>query len=255
VDGIPDFWERVGSAPERWLVLDYDGTLAPFRRNRMEALPVNGALQALETIRDSGTTNLAMLTGRPLRELLQLVGDLSIPMAGSHGFEFLTPNGSIESGELTSRQESRLREAERQATALARNARVERKPASVGLHTRGMPESLAHELHERVSEVWSKGAESDDLECRRFSGGVELRLRSAHKGTALERLLEDRGPAALCVYVGDDETDEDAFAALPNSGIGIKVGPSGAATRAPGRLDDPNAVKEFLDTWIVTTVR
>jgi len=221
----------------------------------MEALPVAGALEALEAIRISGATRLAMLTGRPLRELLELVGDLGMPMAGSHGFEFLGPGGSIETGHLTPQQESRLQEAERQARSLTGSARVERKPASVGLHTRGMPEDEARELHDSVSAIWRDGATALDLECRMFSGGVELRLKSAHKGTALGRLLEGRGAAALCVYVGDDETDEDAFAALPDTGIGIKVGPPGVQTRAPGRLDDPHAVKEFLETWIAVTAR
>jgi trehalose-phosphatase len=216
---------------------------------------VDGTLRALETLRDSGTTNLAMLTGRPLRELLELVGDLGIPMAGSHGFEFMAPGGHIEAGRLTAEQDSRLQDAERQALAVARGARVERKPASVGLHTRGLPESDALELHELVASMWREGAEEAGLECRKFSGGVELRLKTAHKGRALERLLEGRGTEALCVYVGDDETDEDAFAALPNDGIGIKVGPPDAPTGALGRLDDPLAVKEFLDTWIATTTR
>lgn len=255
VDGVPDLWERIDAASETWLVLDYDGTLAPFRRNRMDAVPVEGAIEDLVTIRDSGATRLAMLTGRPLSELLELVGDLGIPMVGSHGFEFLLEDGSIEREELSSGQEERLETAEREARSIAPDARIERKPASVGLHTRGMPEPAARELHERVAEAWRQDAEQNELEVRSFSGGVELRLKAIHKGTALERLLEGHRKPALCVYVGDDETDEDAFAALPDGGVGIKVGPRGVPTRARGRLDDPFAVKEFLDTWIATTAR
>jgi trehalose 6-phosphate phosphatase len=253
VDGVPDFWQRVSSAPERCLVLDYDGTLAPFRRNRMDALPLEGVLDDLKTIRDSGTTSLALITGRPLLELVKLIGDLRIPMAGSHGFEFLLPGGSIERGELTPQQEARFVRAEREARATAPDARIERKPASVGLHTRGMPEARARELHEAVASIWTRDAAEVGMECRRFSGGVELRLKAVHKGTALARLLEGHGPGALCVYVGDNETDEDAFGALPDSGIGIKVGPRGVRTRALGRLEDPHAVRGLLETWIATT--
>jgi trehalose 6-phosphate phosphatase len=255
VHGVPGFWQRVAAAGERLLVLDYDGTLAPFRVNRMEALPLPGVLEDLRSIRDSGRTQLAIITGRPLRELIQLIGDLHVPMSGSHGFEFLAPYGSIDSGELTDGQVARFVRAEREAREIAPDARVERKPASVGLHTRGMPEARAAELQERVTEAWTRDAAAVGMECRRFSGGVELRISSVHKGKALERLLESRGDDALTVYIGDDETDEDAFAALPDSGVGIKVGPSGVTTRAAGRLDDPEAVKGLLRTWTVMTVR
>jgi trehalose-phosphatase len=253
VDGVPDLWERARSSPERYLILDYDGTLAPFRTNRMDAVPAPGALEALKAIRDSETTKLTMLTGRPVRELVELVGDLGVPMVGSHGFEFLAPGGDVERGELTDTQQERFRRAERQGRAVAGAARVERKPASVGLHTRGMPEEEARRLHDEVLTIWSEDLAGLGLECRRFAGGVELRLTDTHKGTALERIIATRSQAALCVYVGDDETDEDAFKALPASGVGIKVGPPGVRTSARGRLDDPEAVRRFLETWVTMT--
>lgn len=255
VEGIPGFWEAVATAGELFLVLDYDGTLAPFRVNRMEAVPLEGALEALTTIRDSGRTRVAMVTGRPLSELLELVGDLGVPMVGSHGFEYRGADGTVETSELPRAQTERFEIAEAQARALSPAARVERKPASVALHTRGMPDSEAEPLHERVCAEWSQGAAEAGLECRRFSGGVELRVKGIDKGTAVARLLEGTGEQVLCVYVGDDETDEDAFAALPTGGVGIKVGPREVVTGARGRLADPEAVRRFLLTWAEVTAK
>ena len=259
VHGIPGFWRMVETAPERALVLDYDGTLAPFEADRMQAWPLEGVVEDLRAIRDSGRTKLAVVTGRPLNELLSLLGDLGIPVVGSHGFEVALPGGVTERGELTPSQMRRLEEAEREAHELAPGARVERKPGGVGLHTRGMPEDVSRRLRDLVCEAWTRGAAELGLECRRFAGGVELRVLGADKGSALRRLLGDLGGAALCVYLGDDETDEDAFEELDGTGeskwtgIGIKIGPPGARTRARGRLDDPRAVKEFLSTWISVT--
>ena len=250
VQGVPDFWEQVAEAREVLLMLDYDGTLAPFRVNRMEALPLDGVVEALEAIRDSERTRLAIVTGRPLAELIALTGDLGIPMAGSHGFEFLRPGGAIEQAELTRAQDERLESAVAEARAASAGARVERKPASVGLHTRGMAAEAARELEEAVGAVWSIGSNELGLECRRFSGGVELRLGGMDKGIAVKRLIAKMPDATLCVYAGDDQTDEDAFGALPESGIGVRVGPSGVRTKARGRLDDPFAVREFLRTWL-----
>ena len=87
VQGVPDFWTRVEAASEVFLILDYDGTLAPFRVDRMKAVPLDGVLEAIMTIRDSGRTRMALVSGRPLSELLELTGDLGVTMVGSHGFE------------------------------------------------------------------------------------------------------------------------------------------------------------------------
>ena len=106
---------------------------------------------------------------------------------------------------------------------------------------------------EAVCRVWTRAAEGHDLECRRFKGGVELRLLGIDKGTALATLLREQSPQSLCVYIGDDLTDEDAFRVLKNHGYGIKVGGPEEPTDAVGKLADPAAVKEFLETWLSIT--
>lgn len=255
VEGVPDFWDRVEAANERCLVLDYDGTLAPFRENRMEARPLDGVVDVLERIRDAGRTHLAIMTGRPIAELIELLGDLAIPVSGSQGSEFRMPDGTTQRHEPTATQEERLTRAMNGARAVAPAERVERKVASVALHTRGMPEERAGRLQEAACAVWSLDADDCDLECRRFSGGVELRLKGIDKGTALRALLDGHREDALRVYVGDDETDEDAFEVLLDGGIGIKVGPRGVPTKAHGRLESPEAVRAFLAVWIGVTTR
>lgn len=255
VDGVPDFWDRVRAADNRCLVLDYDGTLAPFTENRVEARPLDGVVDALTEIRDAGETFLAVMTGRPISELLELLGDLGIPVSASQGTEFRWPDGTTQRHEPSEAVERRLDRAQSEAEAIAPANRVERKLASVALHTRGMPEERAGRLQEAACAVWSLDADDCDLECRRFSGGVELRLKGIDKGTALRALLDGHREDALRVYVGDDETDEDAFEVLLDGGIGIKVGRRGVPTKAHGRLESPEAVRAFLAVWIEVTTR
>jgi trehalose-6-phosphatase len=57
----------------------------------------------------------------------------------------------------------------------------------------------------------------------------------------------------LVVYVGDDETDEDAFRAIYGRGVGIKVGGYGIRTAASGRLPHGEAVLDFLRAWYRVT--
>jgi trehalose 6-phosphate phosphatase len=89
------------------------------------------------------------------------------------------------------------------------------------------------------------------MEFRPFNGGLELRAAGSTKGTAIEELLALAPAGSLPVYIGDDDTDEDAFAVLEGRGIGIKVGPLDAVTRASGRLPDCEAVRQLLLDWPV----
>jgi trehalose 6-phosphate phosphatase len=255
IEGARDFWDRLAGAEHACLVLDYDGTLAPFRVNRMEAFPLHGVVDLLTTIRDSGRTHLAIMTGRPMKELLYLLGDLGIPISASQGTEFRYPDGTWLTLLPTERQENRLRRAQEEAASVSLKARVERKVASVALHTRGMDPDAAKSAHEKLCEIWSRDAEEYNLECRHFIGGIEIRLRDIDKGTALRTLLDERPSDGLCVYAGDDYTDEDALKVLAEDerGIGIKVGSPDVPTYAHGRLVDPYAVREFLRGWIRTT--
>ena len=254
VEGIPDFWDEVAAATHRCLVLDYDGTIAEFRVDRMGASPLPGVVDLLIQIRDRTDTYLAMMTGRPISELLSLLGDLLLPISGSQGTEFRMPDGTHQTHMPSDRQEERLRRAEAEARELVREGRLERKISSIGLHTRGVDPAVARLEEEAVCRAWSADAADYDLECRAFKGGVELRLLDIDKGTALATLLRDRPDESLCVYVGDDLTDEDAFRTLSHCdagcGYGIKVGGPCEPPCASGRLPDPTAVKEFLQTWL-----
>jgi trehalose-phosphatase len=93
---------------------------------------------------------------------------------------------------------------------------------------------------------------------RRTAGKKVFEMRPQlewHKGKAVLWLLEELGldrPDVLPVYIGDDETDEDAFAALAGRGLGILVADRPQKTEAEYRLESPEAVGEFLRRLIAT---
>jgi trehalose-phosphatase len=121
------------------------------------------------------------------------------------------------------------------------------------LHTRGLDAEEARRFEDEASGTWAS-LEPGTLDLRKVSGGVELRSRGADKGTAVLRLLAETPRGAVVVYLGDDETDEDAFAALAGRGVGIRVGPL-QATRASVTLPDTQAVLKFLESWRSVTSR
>src|SRR2546429_9964529 len=94
------FLDRLRSASARVLLLDYDGTLAPFSADRNLAFPYPEVPDLLARIMAEGT-RVVLISGRPARELLLLSGIHPHPeIWGSHGLERLKPDGSYEFGVL-----------------------------------------------------------------------------------------------------------------------------------------------------------
>jgi len=249
------FWSRLREADERLLGLDYDGTLAPFQVERMDAVPAPGAREALAALVGTGHTHLAIVSGRGVGDVRQLLGSLGVLMVGSHGYERLDPDGRLEQIPLDPSQQEALEQAERAARELGLGDRLERKAAAVAFHTRGVETQEARSMEARISRLWTEAADVHaGLSCHSFDGGVELRACSVDKGVALGELL-DRHPGAMAVYVGDDRTDEDAFRmAHLRGGFGVKVGHREIErTAATAWLPDCFAVVEFLRRWTTTT--
>ncbi|MCK4547421.1 MAG: trehalose-phosphatase [Candidatus Eisenbacteria sp.] len=253
IQGIPGFWKHLSNARARYLALDYDGTLAPFHENRMKAFPLQGITGCLSAIRESPDTSLAIVSGRPVTELLELMGDVGIMIVGSHGWETLSAGKVHRHKSPRPEQEKILDRATREISHLGLGERVERKVASVAVHTRALSIERAEQVENDFCRLWNADAAAHGMECRRFNGGVELRTMGIDKGTILRELLYAQVPDAFCVYVGDDETDEDAFRAIRQRGFGIKVGQPGVPTLARGWLSDCGAVLEFLREWIRVT--
>lgn len=252
---IPGFWSVLRNSEKKLLALDYDGTLAPFHSDPMKAYPLPEIKELLVAIRRMENTRLAIVSGRPVFEVLTLLGDMGITLIGSHGFEIRLPDGDLIVRNPTPSQLSGLKEAFRLAGQLGLGVRLEKKIASVALHTRGMTAELATEVEARMFDKWSDLAPLHELECRNFNGGVEIRALGLNKGDAILTLLEDQPEASFNVYIGDDDTDEDAFRTLleHRAGFGIRVGDPEAPSAAAGCLPDCEAVRLFLKMWLTVT--
>jgi trehalose-phosphatase len=249
-EGIPErFWGRAAAAAARLLVLDYDGTLAPLGVDRAEARPLPASLEALRSIAGSGEP-LAVVSGRPVLDLARLLGDLPAVLVGEHGWEERRPGGPVVRHPLAGAARSGLESAARAAAAAGWEPFLERKRTALMLHTRGMPAGRAAEAARACREAWRGPAEAGGLRLAEVNGGIEIRAAGRDKGTAVASLAGEAPPGAFMVYVGDDETDEDAFAAVRGRGFGVRVGPPGATSLAEGRLASCEEVSAFLAAWL-----
>jgi trehalose 6-phosphate phosphatase len=101
---IGRFMQEVSSAPQRALLLDYDGTLAPFRVERDQAVPYPGVLGLVSAIIAAPRMRVVVISGRWTQDLLPLLPIEPRPeIWGSHGWERLHPDGTHERAALDAR--------------------------------------------------------------------------------------------------------------------------------------------------------
>src|SRR3989344_1399009 len=98
---LETFFGRVRAAAARVLMLDYDGTLAPFRVNPVEAAPYPGVIPLLDEIQQAGHTRVVIVSGRLTRNLIPLLSLKHAPeIWGSHGWERVQPHGEYNVGRI-----------------------------------------------------------------------------------------------------------------------------------------------------------
>ena len=250
---IPDFWELFRKNRPRFLGLDYDGTLAPFHVDPMQARPLPGVADLVGRLAADGQTRVAIISGRPVVEVMSLLGNPPVTIIGSHGFELWPVDGARVVRQPQPIQQQGLDTIHQWIRHQPFRPKLERKVASLAVHTRGLDPVEALNIEEQIAATWGEQGLLYDLECRRFNGGVEIRCAGWDKGAALTELLDMQPEQIWPVYVGDDETDEDAFTVVRGRGIGIKVGDASWPTAAAGFLPDCTAVVDFLRTWVELT--
>jgi trehalose 6-phosphate phosphatase len=244
-----DFWINVERAPHRLLLLDYDGTLAPFAENRLEATPLPEAVSLMAAIARGSRTSLGVVSGRPVRELQELIRLRDIMLVGEHGWEVLMPGETLTQHRLPPGIEVALRETARLSSSAPWGSRLEVKRTSLVLHTRGLREEEAAGLIAQCRTVFEDVGFSAGLRIVEVHDGIELRAPYLDKGSAVRSLLALSPAGTFVVYIGDDRTDDDAFRAVQERGLGIQVGKHAGPTAAEGWIEGPESVATFLDEW------
>ncbi len=227
------------------LFLDYDGTLTPIVERPEDAVLAEETRSVLRRL--ARTHTVAIVSGRDLQDVRTRVGIEGLHYAGSHGFDIEGPGGArVHDAALASAPKlaAAADEVARDTAALA-GVQVERKRFAVAVHFR---RARAADVPAVEAAVERALARHPGL--RKTGGKMIFELRPDvdwDKGRAVIWLLraldlED----ALPVYIGDDDTDEDAFRALGSRGVGIAVLDAPRATAARYVLPDTDAVRALL---------
>jgi len=232
--------------------LDYDGTLTPIVSRPDRALLMDSTRAILRTL--AAKMPVAILSGRELNDVRKRVDIDRIVYAGSHGFDIAGPRGLRKeiATEFLSKLDVIEKELGKQLAEIA-GAHVERKRFSIAAHYRNVNESDTPKVERAVSEVAAR-----HRELRKMDGKKVYELLPDidwDKGKAVLWLLETLGlerAKVRTIYIGDDRTDEDAFRALGQRGVGILVSEQSRSTAANYSLKNPAEVERFLRELVAT---
>ncbi len=248
---VGQFLKSVMHAPRSLLLLDYDGTLAPFRQERDQAFPYPGVAPILQEIVRRGRTRLAIISGRDISETIPLLGIQPTPEVwGLHGLQRRKADGSVETVRLDEGCLDALSDADRWLGYQQLRHKAEFKIGSIAVHWRGLGDWGIEDLRGRVLLGWKPIAEHSGLELLEFDGGVEIRAPEADKGDVVRILLAEMKPDTPVAYLGDDSTDEHAFQAIQGHGLSVLVRPRWRQTAAQLWLKPPEELLDFLTQWL-----
>ena len=244
-------WASLASGAPSLLICDYDGTLAPFKADKMLATPYPGIAERLRAIVNLPGATLALVSGRPVAELITLFPLAShIDLYGSHGREHRSAAGAYSLAEPDQSVRASLSAAAAALEQAGYGGALERKAASLAVHWRNLSPAEQAALARAAGNIFALHTGDGALSVLPFESGMELRATDHTKAHAVEALLAAQPGSAVAAYLGDDTTDEDAFRALGSRGLSLLVREEPRASLANYWLRPPAQLVGFLDDWL-----
>ncbi|HNQ22835.1 MAG TPA: trehalose-phosphatase [Phycisphaerae bacterium] len=232
--------DELAHAPVLLVASDFDGTIAPIVSNPEQAEADRESLVALKLLAGMPQTHVAIISGRALADLAARTADADeLHLVGSHGSEFEAGFTTPLPAPANDLLERLLLDVAKIAES-APGSTVEVKPAALAFHYRNADERDALRA---LEAILSGPARRPGVHIRHGKKVIELSVVDTNKGLALRRIRQRLGASAV-LFLGDDLTDEDAFATLAGPDVGVKVGTGESG--AGFRIADTLAVAQVL---------
>jgi trehalose 6-phosphate synthase/phosphatase len=239
----PVFTE-LATATRLAVLLDYDGTLVPLVSPPEKAAPDDALLRLLRELAGLAGVDVHVVSGRDAPTLQRWLGDLPLHLHAEHAGHW-RPLGEpwVDAPVGLGAWKDVVRDAMRVFATRTPGAFVEEKATGLAWHYRRADvehgAAAGRELRHHLRALLANAP----VEVIAGSKVVEVRPQGVHKGLAVARALAG-SPGAAVVAFGDDRTDDDLFAALPEGALAIAVGDR--PRRAAWRIADPAGVRGLL---------
>lgn len=251
-----DEWNNLKEKLEKsriFLFLDYDGTLTPIVDTPDQAVISEDIKEILKALSENNLCRITIISGRALDDIRGRVGLDSLGYVGNHGLEIYESQHSLR-WMMPPRFKETLDEIKnklKEVFAEIQGIFIEDKTFAISLHYR-----MAHVDDAAIKRIFDNVINPYQIkgDISMMSGKKVFEIRPpnvASKGKiALNLFVKERLAANLAniipIYIGDDETDEDAFKELiRKNGVTIRVGQSNASL-ADYYLNDTEEVTKLL---------
>jgi trehalose-phosphatase len=231
------------------LFLDFDGTLAPIVADPATAQLSEVVREALRRVAERDSVVTTVISGRAVEDLYVRVRLDNVIYSGNHGLEIFGRGLRFVEPEADARRHHlrRLTELLQGRLRHVSGVLVEDKGLTASVHFRQAAESDVPIIEQAVRASVATAGAWFRLKTGREAFEIVPRT-SWHKGAAVKWILAQLNTGGvLPIYLGDDNTDEDAFAVLPN-GVTVRVG-GPAATCAQYGVPGPAEVYRFM-VWL-----
>jgi trehalose 6-phosphate phosphatase len=236
--------EKLADPHSTAIFLDIDGTLLDIAPTPLDVMVSDELRATLASLFATFGGAVAFVSGRPIAEMDRLFHPLRLAAIGGHGAEIrFTPESATRRSKIASLDDD-LRAAFARIGRIGDGVIIEDKGYSLAIHYRLAPQ-LGGEIMKAVTDV-CKNERCDSLEVLPGKLVIEIKPGGYDKGTGLREMMSvppftGRKP----IFVGDDVTDNAAFAVLPDfDGAGFSVG--GVVPGTSFNFDGPQDVRRWL---------
>jgi trehalose 6-phosphate synthase/phosphatase len=243
---IENLLQSLCNAERMLLLLDYDGTLAPFAKTPDLAAPDDELKELLRNLASRPGVSIHLISGRTRNTLEDWFGDLPIALHAEHGYwSRLGPEDGWKAlFEAPTDWKEKVLPILEQFVVSTPGTLIEEKSAGLAWHYRMADPDFGTIQAEKLKLELERELEELPVEILPGSKVIEVRLQGANKGVLASRIIAgDEGRSKLFA-MGDDTTDEDLFAALGSGGLTVHVGPGQSG--AQYRIEDWRAARRLI---------
>ncbi len=211
------------TAKKRLIMLDYDGTLSPFKKLPEDAYPTPRILSLLKKLKSDKKNKLVISSGRDQKTLEKWFGESGIYLAAEHGTYFKDEAGWHSKISTDEAWDDDILNILNMFTDKTPRSFIEEKQTTLVWHYRNVDAWLATLREQQLINALIEPCTRLGLQVMRGNKIVEIKSPLYTKGSEAKRLLE-LDDYDFIMAIGDDTTDEDMFRVLPDSAFTIKVG-------------------------------